>query len=249
MTPPEYEPALVEAAVLAALRGSPGEAALHRERDPLYSIADCDERETAFARLHAQWFEGLGLDRPLRGALAERPEIGWECGRAIVARAPSARHEGADLRLAPPARPTLLLRLMPETLAAGERAWRLLRRELLHVADMLDPAFGYEPRVGAGAPLDPGRQERYRVLWDAYVEGRLVRSGGAPAAAGAEVLREFTRAFPALGAEGVAAFRRFFDGPSCTHADLVAAATGATGEIQPFAPAVTPGPAGDDGGL
>ncbi len=225
MMAPEYEPALVEAAVLAALRGHPDEPALHEERDALYGIADPDAREMAFAGLHARWFERVGLGEPLRKALAERPEIAERCGRGIVARAPAARVEGADLLVAPPARPTLLLRLTPETLSARERAVRLLRHELLHVADMLDPGFGYEPRLGAGAPLlDSGRQERYRVLWDASVEGRLVRSGLAPSTVRAERLREFTRAFPALGLRAAAAFDRFFDGPRCTHAELAAAA-------------------------
>jgi hypothetical protein len=125
----------------------------------------------------------------------------------------------------------------------------LLRHELLHVADMLDPGFGYEPRMGAGAPLlDHGRQERYRVLWDTYVEGRLVRSGVAPAIVRAERLREFTRAFPALGTRTAAAFERFFDAPRCTHAELVAVATGTAIWIQELEEAEMPGSAVDDGG-
>jgi hypothetical protein len=225
MMAPEYEPALVEAAVLEALAGRPAERALHAERDPLYAMADPEAREAAFTALHARWFVGLGLDQPLRDALAERPEIGERCGRGIVVRAPAVRAEGADLLVAPPARPTLLVRLTAQRLGARGRALTLLRRELLHVADMLDPDFGYAPRMGAGAPA-PGWQERYRVLWDASIEGRLVRSGLAPSTARAERLREFTRAFPALGPRVGAAFARFFDGPRCTHAELVAAASG-----------------------
>lgn len=227
MIEPDYELALVEAAVLEALPGRRDDAAFHAERDPLYAMADPDAREAAFARLHARWFERLGLDRPLRQALAERREIGERCSRAIVARAPGPRAEGADLLMAPPAPPVLLLRLTPGTLGARDRALELLRRELLHVADMLDPGFGYEPTAGAAdAALAPGWRERYRLLWDTSVEGRLVRSGLAPPAGRDERLREFARAFPALGPRAAAAFERFFDGPRCTHPELVAAATG-----------------------
>jgi hypothetical protein len=225
---PEFEPALVEAAVLAALPGRPEARALHAERDPLYALADPEAREPAFSALHARWFERLGLHRPLLVALAERPGIEAGCARAIVARAPASRAEGADLLVSPPDPPTLLLRLTPATLSRPEQALALLRHELLHVADMLDPDFGYEPRLSSAedtALLDPGRAERYRVLRDAYVDGRLVRAGRAPAARRAERRREFTQAFPALSAGAEAAFARFFDAPRCTHAELVAFAS------------------------
>ena len=232
MIVPECEPAFVEAAVLAALSGRPEQGAFHAERDPLYAIADADEREAAFAALHARWFDRLSLDRPLRQALGERPQIETHCARCLVFRAPAARAEVADLLVAPPGRPHLLLRLMPETLAGPERALALLRHELLHVADMLDADFGYEPRLPSaeGASLlDHARAGRYRVLWDAYVDGRLVRDGHAPSTRRAERLIEFGCAFPALGGRVEAVFERFFDAARCTHADLVAFAT-ANGE-------------------
>ena len=223
----ECEAALVEATVLAALGGGPAERLFHAERDPLYAIADADESDAAFAALHARWFDRLGLDGPLRQALAERPEIEAGCARGIVARAPAARAEVADLLVSPPGRPHLGLRLTPETLARPERALALLRHELLHVADMLDPDFGYEPRLPSaeGAAFDPAGTGRYRVLWDAYVDGRLVRRGHAPPARRAERLSEFRGAFPALGERLEATFARFFDADRCTHAGLIAFAT------------------------
>jgi hypothetical protein len=223
---PEYEPAFVEAAVLAALRGRAEQRRFHAERDPLYEV---DDGEAGFAALHARWFERLGLERPLRQALAERPEIETGCARCVVLRAPATRAEVADLLVSPPGSPDLLLRLTPETLATPERALALLRHELLHVADMLDHDFGYEPDLPSGegaALLDQARAGRYRVLWDAYVDGRLVRDGRAPSARRAERLNEFRRAFPAFGERVEAVFARFFDADRCTHADLVAFANG-----------------------
>ena len=227
MIVPEYEPAFAEAAVLAALRGHRQERAFHAERDPLYGIVEGDDREAAFTELHACWFDRLGLDRALRQALAERPEIEERCARCLVFRASAARDEVADL-LVSPSGPHLLLRLMPETLAAPEPALALLRHELLHVADMLADDFGYEPRLPSAegaALLDHARAGRYRVLWDAYVDGRLVRDGRAPSTRRAERLSEFRRAFPALGERVEAVFERFFDAARCTHADLVAFVT------------------------
>jgi hypothetical protein len=222
--PTDYEPALVEAAVLAA---AGDDQAFHDARDPLYAVADPEARETAFVTLHVRWFERLGLGRLLPEALAERPAVAAACSRCVVTRAGRAAAEAADLLVAPPQRPTLLVRLTPERLAARGRALAFLRRELLHVADMLAPDFGYEPRLAGGGPWRPDERhrERYRVLWDAYVDGRLAAEGRADADTRLARLAEFGRAFPELGAEGEAVFRRFFEARRCTHAELVSFAT------------------------
>jgi hypothetical protein len=220
--PIDYEPALVESAVLASVGDG---RAFHDERDPLYAIDDVEARDTAFAGLHARWFERLELDRSLTTALAERPEVEAACARCVVGRAGVAAAEAADLLVAPPARPTLLVQLTPTRLAKPERALAFLRHELLHVADMLDHEFGYEPRLpptGGGRLLDDRRAERYRVLWDAYVDGRLVAASRALPAVRAERLSEFSRAYPELGDRVGQAFERFFAARRCTHAELVA---------------------------
>ncbi len=240
----DYERALVEAAVLAWLGGRPEERAFQAERDGVYEIPDPEAREAAFAALHGAWFERLRLDRPLPKALAERPEIAGRCARCIVARVMAARDESADLLVAPPALPTLLVRVRAATLCVPERWERLLRHELLHVADMLDPTFDYAPRLPSspeGPAHDRRLAERYRVLWDAYVDGRLARAGWAPAQAREARLEEFARAFPELGDRAAAAFERFFDAARRTHADLVAFAQSA-GAGQPVAFSAAPHP-------
>ena len=223
----DYEPALIEATVLQCVGDRQD---LHAERDPLYVIADAEAREAAFVALHARWFQRLGCDRPLHEALAERPEVAGACGRCVVARAGSTRAEAADLLMAPPVRPTLLVRITPARLGVRERTLAFLRPELLHVADMLDPDFGYEPRLASthDPALREGRRaERYRVLWDTYVDGRLVAGARAPATLRGERLAEFRQAFPELGQQAEAAFQRFFDARRRTHAELVAFATNA----------------------
>jgi hypothetical protein len=221
----DYEPALVEAAVLAARADG---RSFHDERDPLYGIVDAEARESAFVALHARWFQRLGLDRSLTEALAERPEVAAACARCVVGRAGAAAAEAADLLVAPPGRPTLLVRCTPDRLAARERALAFLRHELLHVADMLDGDFGYEPCLppAPGARLrDDRRAERYRVLWDAHVDGRLVAEGRAPLSVRLARLQEFRQAFPELDEEAEATFQRFFGARRCTHATLVALAS------------------------
>ncbi len=226
---PEFDPRLVEAAVLAATRRPPAPDDFHAERDTIYQVAEPERREAAFQALHACWFTRLGLDRPFRGALAEQPAIAAGCARWLVAQARGRREEAADLLIAPDVGPTLLVRVTPETVTAPEMLWRLLRRELLHVADMLDPTFGYEAALPPDA-AGPGRErvvrESYRVLWNAWVDGRLVRQGALPATARGERFADFARVFPHLGAGAEAVFGRVFDGPRLTHAALVAFAAG-----------------------
>ncbi len=224
----ECELPLVEAAVLGAVRGRPAERAFDRARARVYEIDGAEDRDAAFAAVHAAWFQRLGLDQPFGVALAERPEVVARCGRCVVARARGARDESADLRVAGDGPPLLFVLVTVDTVIRPERLLSVLRRELLHVSDMLDPDFGYAPSALAGAV--PGRvhlvQERYRVLWDASVDGRLARLGRALPGTREERLFDFARAFPILGDQTEPAFERFFGGARCTHAELVAFASG-----------------------
>jgi hypothetical protein len=223
--PVDYEQGLVEASVLAAARGHREEGAFRAARDRLYELADSEARDAAFTEFHAAWFERLTLDRPLRIALDEIPVIARHCGGCIVARA--AADESSDLLVARGRRPTVMIRVRPETVCDPTRFLRLLRRELLHVADMIDPAFGYEPtlpRTDQGPYADLALKERYRVLWDTWVDGRLARTGRVPSWVRDERLREFARVFPGLPDATRHAFERFFDSAHLTHRDLVASA-------------------------
>ena len=226
---PEFEPRLVEAAVLEAIQGHAREGEFHRERGAAYDVVDPERREAAFAAIHARWFAKVALDRPFHDALAEQPAVARACARWLVAAARAARDEVADLLVGPDTGPTLLIRVRPATVAAPGQLIPLLRRELLHVADMIDAAFGYEaalPREIAGGPRAHAVRDRYRVLWNSYVDGRLLRRGLLPATVREERIAEFNRAFPRLGTRTVAAFEEFFDGRRGTHAALLAFACG-----------------------
>jgi len=219
----EYAPELLEAALLHALQGSPEASAFHQQRDPLYEIADPEAREASFRALHTAWFVRLRLGQVIEQALQEYPLIVQQVQGCKVLRARSARDEGAELFVAA-ARRWVVLRLRPERLATPECLLTFLRHELLHIVDMLDPAFGYQPVLSPSAD-EPGHvhilRERYRVLWDTSIDGRLVRLGLAPPACRAHRFREFAQTFPMLGDRSAEAFARFFEGAAVTHAELV----------------------------
>jgi hypothetical protein len=122
-----------------------------------------------------------------------------------------------------------LTRLTPESAADPGRLLPLLRRELQHVADLLDPEFGYQATLPPGVAASPhGRvvRDRYRVLWDTWVDGRLVRRGVLPATAREDRLADFARALGDLGETLDAVFGRIFGATRLTHRALMALAAG-----------------------
>jgi len=88
----------------------------------------------------------------------------------------------------------------------------LLRRELRHVADMLDPAFGDEPHLPAGSSRthEPLLRDRYRTAWSATIDGHLVRAGKLDTGARERPWAEFAAIFGTLD---VAAPAALFDNP------------------------------------
>jgi hypothetical protein len=237
----EFDARLMEEAVFLAVRqaavgGASDRATAYRRRlDTVYDLPPGSrERERGFRVLHAAWFDALGLHARVAERVAEVPVLAGGCDRLLVDTAPTRRQEGAELfvrRSAGGAARTTVLRLRASLLCDAEAVRPFLRRELQHCADMVDPGFGYRPTLdGAG---DPAREslwrDRYRVCWDASVDGRLVRAGRLPGVSAADHRPPFARAFAALGPEAAAALcDAAFATDAPTHAQFVAwAATGA----------------------
>lgn len=229
-----FEPGFVETAVFFAVREGSEERVYHRERSRLYRVADPEKRERAFRDLDARWFARLGLAAPIEQALCEAPTVLANVGHCLVAGAPEKKAEGAELFVTPEAgpgkkeKPTACILLQPKSLLDAAPLLAYLRHELLHLTDMLDPGFGYEPALPAaeGGPThDRLLKDRYRVLWDATIDGRMARRGWAPARVRDERLEEFARAFPMLGDRTENWFGGFFDRDAHTHAELVAFAS------------------------
>jgi hypothetical protein len=230
-----YDAGLVESAVLHAepLLTPAERTAFRVERDRAYELPDPDEREARFEDLHARWFSALGLDRPLHQALAGEPGLLTRVAACRVAPVPSRRHEQADA-FGVPGRgtaPTVVVRLCPESFLHANELGARLRHELLHVADMLDPAFGYErdpPRPGGGPAADALLRQRYHAVWDASIEGRLFRRGFLGEGARDEGARDFARRMPGLGDGAPEAYRRWFEEPRPTHAAILGFAASAS---------------------
>jgi len=228
-----YDPRLVEEGVFLALGEHPEAQDFQRQRDRLYEMADPEEREHAFHELHRAWFRRLGLADGITAALAEQPLLASAIKTCVIACAPGKRQEEADLLvrheedLQDRERRTLRLLISPESLLDPPALRNFLRHELFHIRDMVDPRFSYEPELPvaeAGPAHDRLLRDRYRILWDMTIDGRMLRRAWAPEAVRARRLDEFARAFPMFGAQTLQVFGSFFDHEPHTHGELVAMA-------------------------
>ncbi|GMV96442.1 MAG: hypothetical protein AMXMBFR83_08080 [Phycisphaerae bacterium] len=226
----EYQPALIERAVgLLAARDAEFERRLHRRVDPLYALPPGRERETAFQNAYAELFVRSGLNGLIDRLLAERPSIAAGVHRCVVLEAARRTAESVDLFVSTTEgqqenrRRSLLIQVVAASLLEPARLECFLRRELLHVADMLDPRFEYRPDRFEGPPARRDRtRERYRLLWNIYVEGRLRRDGLSDERVVRGLEEGFARLFPSATRESVPFdFRTVFAADVITHPQLL----------------------------
>lgn len=238
----EFDPRLIEQALFVAGRTDPLlEHAIHGRTDRLFDIDDPGEREAAFRMVYADLFERAGFGSRLHRLIDEQPLIVRGVERCVVREAISVRRERAELFVkaaddgsthtahravaragdtAP--RRTLLIQLRAESLVHLDESAAWLRRELLHVADMLDPRFGYDPQSLVGdSPQQNLIRDRYRVLWDCYVEVRLSRRGHRHAEFEEALQRNLRSVFRTPDANAARVlFQAIFDSAPLSHAQL-----------------------------
>jgi hypothetical protein len=230
----EIDPDLVEEAVRAWVEAG-SDVALAREfeadRLACYELP-ASERDAGFRACFRRWFERLGLEDVLRSAFGERSVIVEGVSVARISAARRNREQGVEMfvgegeRGEPASQARRLhVRIRPAALADGAAALAMLRPELLHVADMLDPSFGYRPHLPsseAGPTHDRMLLDRYAALWSATVYGRLTLEGRARPGERGRVLARLVEKFPRLAPDAEAHFAAFLDGGRPAHEELVA---------------------------
>lgn len=171
------QPALIERTVFEAARND-GLLRPHYERQ----FADCydhpadDVRDRAFAALHERWFDELGLRERIASMAAEFPYVRSRVTRLRVAQAPGPKGHGVELFGAAGGGFTVVMAVQPALLldAAAFQYWA--RHELMHVDDMLNPAFGFDGDQRPAGTTPAARnliQDRYAALWATSVDLRL----------------------------------------------------------------------------
>jgi hypothetical protein len=180
-----YDDDFVEAAIFIAASGKrTGVPPLqvrrfHAARERCYSVLDADERNAAFFRLHLEWFREWGLERLLLGLLEDYPQLTSALNALAFRKVRAKKDEAAELYVSAEKGRSGVVAMRPERFERDDAVRHFLEHELTHLKDMVDPAFAYTPEIRC-RDLNPSHQrivrERYRLLWDITIDGRLGRS-------------------------------------------------------------------------
>lgn len=224
----EYELSLIETAVFLAVRNDQELGrAYHRAIDPLYEIEDPEQRRREFEPAFRSFFTSLGLDRVVGGLITERPLVEQRVERCVVREAARKKSESAELFIPESHDQTskriMVIEVCPQSLIDSDRFVFRMRRELLHVADMLDERFGYQRDTFSGQlSFQNLQRDRYRVLWDTFVAGRLQAEGFGTDAEVTRLEEAFARVFYGMNQGAIrTAFRAVLRADSLTHRDMM----------------------------
>ncbi len=199
-----YDEDFVEAAVILCATGrrrgisSLQIARFHAERERPYSILDPDDRSSAFFRLHLQWFREWGLEKVLTEPVKEFSLLTEALSILAFRKARGKNDEGAELYINEAGDRTGVLAVRPERMEKEPELEGFLRHELTHLHDMVDPEFGYDPVLPISGPALSSHslaRERYRLVWDVSIDGRLTQKGRQTIATQDQRWSEFSRAF------------------------------------------------------
>lgn len=226
-----YDEDLVEAAVFLCASGrrkgvpAAQTARFHREREKLYGILDPDERNAAFFKLHLEWFREWDLEKPLLDLLGEFKLLTGAVAAAAFRKARGKNEEGADLFVNEQGRRTAVVALRAERFAQDAALLQYLRHEFTHLHDMVAHAFGYSPELhlpGWNSAQQRLARERYRLLWDITIDGRLAAAGHAPMASREQHSAAFTSAYGFWPPDRQArVFESLWEGITPNHGDLL----------------------------
>ena len=227
-----YDEDFIEAAVFLCARGKHKRAPslqiarFHREREKLYSIPDPDDRNTAFFKLHLDWFREWDLEKALVELLKEFPLLMNKADALVVRKTRGKNDEGAELYVNDAGQRSAILALRPESFECDKALRDYVRHEFTHLHDMLDPAFGYSPSLqlpGLNGAQQRLARERYRLLWDITIDGRLAAANHTPAQSRERHAAAFDRGYSFWPEpRRVETFDSLWRGPSPRHTDLLA---------------------------
>lgn len=201
----------------------------HAERERCYGTLDPDDRAAAFARVQLSWFTEWGLGKRL-GSIADRfPQLTGSLASLAFRTARGKNDEGAELYCNTDGARQGIVALKPDRFIDDAALESFLHHELAHLADMLDVAFGYAPDLAAAGQTASQQRlvrERYRLLWNVSVDGRLTRRGLPTIADEPRRRSEFDRGFAFLPeAQREKVFADLWHGRLARHEELLAVAS------------------------
>ena len=153
----------------------------HKLREALYNLPDDDDdREEGFEEVDRKVFATLDLGSGIEEILEEFPLIPEKIGLMEIRKAYNREEESVNIsnRHLETDQKATIIRLRPQCFFNPNGFVNVIRHEFMHLNDILDEEFGYNTRrFGKNPSEDAFIRDRYRVMWDIYIEGRLAREG------------------------------------------------------------------------
>ncbi|MFM8552498.1 MAG: hypothetical protein ACKOCD_09390 [Nitrospiraceae bacterium] len=208
----------------------------HELADPIYEKFSLDDREAEFKKLYQYLFGTWGFSDIVRDAFDEFPQLKERIGIVLIKGVLKEDQEGVDIlrkwgsvgldlakQFEVPGLKGVGIKLIPRRFY-DPALTRYCRHELMHLADILDENFGYDPDTKVGQ--NPGEEtlilHRYRVLWCLHIDSRLMREGKESMLTREDRFKEFRswyRKIPPAQLKSV--FEGLWQADQLTHAELV----------------------------
>src|SRR3989338_837852 len=138
-----------------------------------------DERDRAFKLLYDMYFCSLGLEDFFKNICKDFPLLSQPEIRVVVKRVWNRKHEEAELYVQPHQK-TVYLGILVRRMTDLTFLESFLRHELMRISDMLSSDFQYSPHPALGGKNEIENnliRDRFRFLWDLYIDARLIRKG------------------------------------------------------------------------
>lgn len=215
----------------------------HQHADPIYERFSLDDREAEFKKLYQYLFGIWGFSDIIRDAFEEFPALKARIGIVLIKGVLKEDQEGVDIlrkwgsvehdlakQFEEKGLKGVGIKLIPRRFY-DPALTRYCRHELMHIADMLTPEFGYDPDTKVGQ--NPGEEtlilQRYRVLWCLNIDSRLQAAGKESMLSKEDRFKEFRswyRKIPPTQLKSV--FEGLWQTEAMTHSELVEMATDTT---------------------
>jgi hypothetical protein len=192
------QPSLIERLVFDAVRND-----AERSRRYHRAFARCHEepteesRDRAFAALHETWFAELGFRGVMDALIARTTRVRHAVSRFMLTLAPGRGGQSVEL-FGAPGRYSVVMSVAPVLFRDEAAFCYWARHELMHVDDMLDPAFEYDIAhrpTGATPTARDLVRERYALMWGICIDARLDLAGHLPENVKPRRQDELARAF------------------------------------------------------
>jgi hypothetical protein len=180
----KFDSSFVEEAVFLTVKGKGASdrfvKTFHRDRERMYQTQlPAQERDRQFMAFYETHFHELGLRQIFEQLILEFPRVCQPAILVFMKRVWSKQEEEVELYVQGELK-TVYIGLQVTRICDREFLKKFLTHELTRVSDMLDPRFQYSPfpDLGGASEIEDNLvRERFRILWDIYIKGRLRKKG------------------------------------------------------------------------